>query len=85
VLGEITFTMPAAQTRPAREVTQTLRAAPGVLKAPQGKGKGPPAVPVTAVLAREEAPPPGVEAIEWRLLTPCPVKTFEPACEVMRW
>jgi hypothetical protein len=29
VLGEITFTMPAAKTRPAREVTQTLRAAPG--------------------------------------------------------
>jgi hypothetical protein len=65
-------------------VTQTLRAAPGVLKAPQGKGKGTPAVRVTAVLAREEAPPEGVEAIEWRLLTTCPVKTFEPACEVMR-
>jgi hypothetical protein len=85
VLGEITFTIPATQTRPAREVTQTLRAASVVLKAPRGKGKGTPAVRVTAVLAREETPPDGVEAIEWLLLTTCPVKTFEQACEVMSW
>jgi hypothetical protein len=85
VLGEITFTMPATPTRAAREVTQTLRAVPVVLKAPQGKGKRAPAVHLTAVLAREEAPPQGVEAIEWLLLTTGVVKTFEQACEIMSW
>ena len=85
VLGEIIFSIPATKTRVAREVTQTLRATPVVLKAPQGKGKGTPAVPVTAVLAREEAPPKGVEAVEWLLLTTCTVDTFEQACEIMSW
>lgn len=85
VLGEIIFSIPATKTRVAGEVTQTLRATPVVLKAPQGKGKGTPAVPVTAVLAREEAPPQGVEAVEWLLLTTCTVDTFEQACEIMSW
>ena len=85
VLGEITFTLPATPTRAAREVTQTLRATSVVLKAPQGKGKEIPAVYLTAVLAREEAPPEGVEVIEWRLLTTCAVKTFEQAGAIMRW
>ncbi len=56
-LGKITFTMPATPTRPAREVTQTLRAAPVVLKAPSGKDKRAPVVHLNAVLAREETPP----------------------------
>lgn len=85
VLGKITFTLPTTQTRAAREVTQTLRAAPVRLKAPQGKRKGTPVVHLTAVLAREEAPPQGVEAIEWLLLTTCAGKTFDQACEIMSW
>lgn len=85
VLGKITFTLPTTQTRAAREVTPTLRAAPVRLKAPQGKRKGTPVVHLTAVLAREEAPPQGVEAIEWLLLTTCAVKTFDQACEIMSW
>ena len=75
--------VPATKTRAAREVTQTLRAASVVLKALQGKGKGTPAVPLTAVLAREEAPPKDVKAIEWRLLTTCAVNTFEQAGEIL--
>ena len=85
ILGEITFTMPATKTRAAREVTQTLRATPVVLKAPSGKRKGAPAVHLTAVLAREEAPPKGVEAIQWRLLTTCAVDAFEQAGEILSW
>jgi hypothetical protein len=85
VLGEINFSIPATQARAAREVTQTLRVTPVVLKAPQGKGKSTPAVHLTAVLAREEAPPKGVEAVEWLLLTTCTVDTFEQACETMSW
>jgi Transposase DNA-binding/Transposase Tn5 dimerisation domain len=85
VLGEITFTMPATKTRAAREVTQTLRAAAVVIKAPSGKRTRAPAVRLTAVLAREEAPPKGVEAIQWLLLTTCAVDTFEQAGEILSW
>ena len=66
-------------------MTQTLRATAVVFKAPRGKRKSAPVVHLTAVLAREEAPPKGVEAIEWLLLTTCPVETFEQACEIMSW
>ena len=85
VLGQISFTMPATKTRAAREVTQTLRASSVRLKAPQGKTKKAPVVHLSAVFAREEAPPKGVEAIEWLLLTTCAVDTFEQACEILSW
>jgi Transposase Tn5 dimerisation domain len=37
------------------------------------------------VLVREESPPPGVEPIEWLLLTDLPVETFEDACRVVSY
>ena len=46
---------------------------------------GHPAVPVTAILAREEHPPVGEKAIEWRLLTNRTAETLELAVELIDW
>ena len=47
--------------------------------------KGAPEVTVTAILAREEHPPTGVQAIEWRLLTNRTADTLEPVVELIEW
>ena len=80
-LGEIEFTLPAAPGRPSRRVRQTLYLQRGTLPA----RKGAPPVSVTALLAREEHPPAGEKAIEWRLLTNRPAATLEEAVELIEW
>jgi hypothetical protein len=40
---------------------------------------------VTALLAREQHPPAGEKAIEWRLLTNRPAATLEDAVELIEW
>lgn len=80
VLGEVRFHLPAQPQRPARAVTQSLRVE-RVRLTPRGKAP----VEVTALLAREENPPPGQPALEWRLLTNRPVQTLEQAAEVLDW
>jgi hypothetical protein len=44
-----------------------------------------PAMEVNAVLAREESPPPGGEALEWLLLTGLPVASHRQASLVVAW
>ena len=44
-----------------------------------------PAVTVTAILAREEQPPAGQPAIEWRLLTNRTAETLEQVVELIDW
>ncbi len=44
-----------------------------------------PEMAVNAVLAREESPPPGAEALEWLLLTGLPVASYQPASLVVAW
>ena len=80
-LGEVEFTLPAAPGRPARVVRQTLYRQPVTLPV----RKGAPAVTVTAVLAREEAPPLGEKAIEWQLLTNRVAETLEQVVELIDW
>ena len=46
---------------------------------------GQPAVTVTAILAREEQPPAGQTAIEWRLLTNRTAETLEAVVELIDW
>lgn len=84
-LGEVSFELPRAPGRPARWVTQTLRAVTVTLRAPYRVGMKLPAVTVTAVLAREEQPPPGCEPVCWLLLTSLPVTTAEQALEVLNY
>ena len=82
-LGQITFTLPKGRdNRKARVVTQTLRAISTVLSPTE---KGFPALAVTAILAREEQPPPGQKPIQWILLTNLPVQTLEQAQEKLDW
>ena len=71
---------PAGGTdRPARSVRQTLYRTVVTLPAHHGQ----PAVTVTAILAREEQPPAGEKAIEWRLLTNRTAETLEAVVELI--
>jgi hypothetical protein len=80
-LGEVEFVLPAAPGRPARVVRQTLYQGRVTLPARHGA----PAVTVTAILAREESPPAGEKAIEWRLLTNRVAATLEQVVELIDW
>ena len=80
-LGEVEFILPAAPDRPARPVRQTLYREVVTLPAHHGQ----PTVTVTAILAREERPPAGEKAIEWRLLTNRTAETLEQMVELIDW
>jgi Transposase Tn5 dimerisation domain len=80
-LGEVEFVLPATAERAARAVRQTLYRAQVSLPAL----KGAPAVTVTALLAREEHPPAGEQAIEWRLLTNRVAESLDHVVELIEW
>jgi hypothetical protein len=80
-LGEVEFVLPATAERAARPVRQTLYREQVSLPAL----KGAPAVTVTALLAREEHPPAGEKAIEWRLLTNRVAESLEHVVELIQW
>lgn len=80
-LGTVEFLLPAAPDRPARVVRQTLSRERVTLPAHRGA----PALAVTAILAREEHPPIGAKAIEWRLLTNRVAETLEQVVECIAW
>jgi len=84
-LGQIEFDLPALPRRPARRVVQTLRSVRVRLSPPYRCDKALQAIEITALLAREETPPEGVEPIHWLLLTNLPVETLEAAQEKMQW
>ena len=84
-LGQIEFDLPATAQRSARRVVQTLRATQVRLAPPYRCDKVLPVVEVTALLAREETPPEGIEPIQWLLLTNLPVETLAAAREKMQW
>lgn len=80
-LGEVEFVLPPAPGRAARVVRQSLYQQRVTLPAPRGTA----ALTVTAVLAREEHPPEGVQALEWRLLTNRSAETLEQVVELIGW
>lgn len=85
VIGTLEFDLPAGPDRPARHVVQTLRTARLKLKPPYRPDRKLPALEVTAILAREKAPPAGVESIEWLLLTNLPIGDGQEAAEMVDW
>jgi Transposase DNA-binding/Transposase Tn5 dimerisation domain len=86
VLGRVGFRLPPRRDQPARAVTVSVRACEICLRAPhRPQGRRPPQVKVWAVLAREIHPPPGVERVEWLLLTSLPVRDLAEAVAVLRW
>jgi len=85
VLGYTKVNVKLRPNRAARLAHITLRAARVTLKPPARVGYRLAALTVNVVLAREEAPPPGVEALEWLLLTSLPVDSFERVATVVDW
>lgn len=71
------------QARGDREAVLTIQAAAVTPRAPWRVDGPLPAVPVTAVLAREAHPPAGEEPIEWLLLTDLPATTRAEAERVL--
>jgi hypothetical protein len=80
-VGEVEFLLPAVLGRAARWVRQTLYAERVLLPAHGGA----PTLAVTAILAREEHPPAGEQALEWRLLTNRLAETLEQLVALIDW
>lgn len=85
VLGYLDVDVKPRPHRAGRQARVTVRAATVELAPPRRPGYRLPASCVNAVLVREEQPPPGVEALEWLLLTSLPVDDFAQASTVMAW
>jgi hypothetical protein len=81
VLGTVQFSLPRAAKRNGRMVELNLRVERVALPA----SRHAPAVGVTAILAREDNPPPGETRIEWRLLTDEVVTNLEEAVLRIDW
>lgn len=78
--------LPRRAKQPARQVLLSVRFATMTLSAPKSRRADSLApVRVGAILAKEEHPPPGVEAVEWLLLTTLPLSTREEAVEYVHW
>ena len=85
-IGQSVVQVPQRGGRAARTAALTVRAQRVRLQRPQRAriGSLPKRVAVHAVLAREEAPPPGVEPLEWLLFTSEPISTSQEVIEVLR-
>jgi hypothetical protein len=83
-LGTVRFTIASRAGQRAREVTQTLWAAREALSARRGHTRTA-AVEATVVWAQESAPPAGVPALQWILLTNLPVTTLAAAAQLIDW
>jgi transposase-like protein/transposase Tn5 family protein len=86
-LGTHTVEVQGRGGRPARQATLTLRVAQVALEPPSThpRRRQLAAMPVTVVLAAEEAPPSGEKPLRWLLLTTRPVRSLEEAITVVTW
>ena len=80
-LGDIEFVIPATEKRSGRKVRQQLKGVTVVLK----PGNKKTTVKINAVMAIEECPPQGEDALMWILITSLPVDTFEHAAKVISY
>jgi hypothetical protein len=80
-LGEIEFVIPATEERSGRKVRQQLKGVTVLLKPANKKTT----VKINAVMAIEEHPPQGEEALMWILITSLPVDTFEDVTKVISY
>lgn len=78
-LGEINFIIPATEKRSGRKVRQQLKGLTVELK----PGKKNTTAKINVVMAIEEHPPQGEDALMWILITSLPVDTFEDAAKVI--
>lgn len=78
--------VPRRRGQPARAATVQIRWSEVTVEAPQvGCKKGWPPLRLWAVWVCERQPPPGVEPLDWMLLTDLPVCTGDAAWEKVQW
>jgi hypothetical protein len=86
VAATVTVPMGKRANQPARDAILTVRWQSITLRPPTGRAKERlPKVAVWVVWAIETAPPPGVKAVEWLLLTTVPIRTNADALERLDW
>jgi hypothetical protein len=85
--GQLTLELRRHPEREPRVATLTLRATTLELQPPATHPQGQQLQPVTVqvILAQEENPPPGMEAVSWLLLTTLAVTCFEDVVQCLRW
>jgi hypothetical protein len=84
--GTQQISVPRRSNRPARTATLALRWCPIQISPPQvALKKSWQPIPLYAVMARELNPPPGVEPIEWVLVTDWKVDSFKLAWRMVKW
>jgi len=82
----VTLHIGARASQPARSATLKLRWKQVTLLPPNSRSKEKlPKITLWAVWACETTPPPGVEAVEWLLLTTVPLSTTDEALEILAW
>ncbi len=87
VSGEMTVEVGRKDGHPPRLARVTVRHTSLFLQPPRhrrGRAALSP-IPVHVILAEEEHPPPGANAVCWLLLTTLTVSTFEEAVQCVRW
>lgn len=86
LLGHAELRLPPREKSQARLARLAIRCAPVQLRPPRARrGEGLPEQVIYAVWACEESPPPGVEPLEWMLLTTLPTHTAADALERLAW
>jgi len=86
LVATVTIHMGARAGQPAREATLLVRWRQVTLRPPNSRDKEKlPTITVWAVWACESQPPPGVEAVEWLLLTTVPITSTDEALERLEW
>jgi len=85
-VGEVKFILASSKTRKKREVTQHIFIKEVMLYPPKEKIKeGAIPIKTTVVIASEQNPPAGEEAIEWVLLTSISVFNVDDALKIIQW
>lgn len=86
VAEQLTITVPRKDKQPVRQAELSVRYAKVTLHPPwRPKPVKLAAITLWAVLAHEDHPPEGIEAVSWLLLTSTPVNSFQEACERIQW
>jgi hypothetical protein len=76
--------VPRRGNHPARTAQLSIRYGEVALVSPKQK-PGEPTIPIWVILAEEQKPPEGVEALRWVLLTTKPTESLETACKHLSW
>lgn len=82
----VTLHIGARAGQVAREASLMIRWKQVTLRPPNSRAKEKlPSITLWAVWAVETSPPPGVEAVEWLLLTTVPISSTEEALSILDW